>query len=464
VSPADASPSPAPEAPLVLQPDPEADGQAGHASGLAGEDCQLALGRLLEPDQIDLALGGFRARTLGERFQLTNLTLGAYGQCHGDGSVTGQHVALASAWLHLPTGYKVSLEQRQRAEAISATADPGYFTFSDGGYQLTISAAGAQLGEAGRVQLGDRQVAPGQLSAILDALEDVAPYLPLDCFYLPRNGGWDDLAQAGLGDPRALLPADWLVETLEVRAFYPPAAACGQSGPPPATRYFTAKLSGPDGLQTVSFTALAQTPGAAAFPPAVEEASASWGTSRYAFSVAMSPETAGLLPGPSAFADQLDPSFDEACVLQESVLAEDDVTAAGISRPVAPDGYAETYFYGTLERVGAGCSIDYGYEGSASATWTFGNDQGVFIDVVANVTLGASSPARSPGTVNDLAIAWTTEEGAGYAITSFSVVPDFSGVGAEVLTDMAVALDPALDPASLAVTDPEPADVGVLGY
>ena len=95
---------------------------------------------LLAAGDVRLSDSGFQARDLGADFELTNLALGAYGLCQADGTVLERYVSLQTSWTHAPTGYRVSLDQRQSDQAAPPLADPGYLTFSDGGYRFTISA------------------------------------------------------------------------------------------------------------------------------------------------------------------------------------------------------------------------------------------------------------------------------------------------------------------------------------
>lgn len=426
-------------------------------------ECQLPVGDLVTAGDVHLSPSGFVARDLGPEFELINLAVGAYGRCQSDGTVVERYISLQTSWLHRPTGYRVGLDQRQSSEAAPAIADPGLFTFSDGGYQFTLGATRGEISDGGdRTQLGDLEVSRNQLAALTAALADVAPNLPLDCFYLPRLGDWDDLAAAGLGDPRHLIPAEWTLDEFEVRAFHKPVADCGQAAAPPSPRFASLRFSSQDGLRSVTFSVNLQAAGTGSFPATISEYEASWGTDRYALRVSLSPQPSDEIAEPVLLAAALDPTFNPDCSLFSRDLAEAELASVSIGLPEAPDGYEETYFYGTVDRVRPECDREFEYEGSASASWSFANDEGVFINIVANSTLGEAQFVANPGTVNDVAVSWTTLDGTSYAITSFSADTGFAGIGAAMLKQIAVSLDAGLDTSTLTVSEPEPADVGIV--
>ena len=479
--PTEARPEATPEARLEQPLDSPADNQAPAPQAVtakpsndepptadpseSGVECQVPLGDVLANGQLDLSPAGFELRGLGSGFELTNLVVGAYGICQEDGAALDPYVAVQSGWTHTTSGYQVSVEQRQSSEDAPALFEPGYVTFSDGGYQFTIGAGRRPFTSlADRISLGDLELPRTEMEALSATLSALAPQLDPACFFTPRLGTWDDVAAAGIGDPRSLIPDDWQERTFEFRTFYPPADGCASASPMPAPRIFTASFASPDGQRYVNLSAAPPTHGGGSFPASVDEYNAGWGNERYVYTVGLSPQPHDDLPGLVAFAGTLDPSFDETCSLVAGELVESDVETVGIGQPPTPDGYEQTFYSGTLEQVGDGCGLDFAYTGNASATWTFGNADGTFIDVIANSTLGANSPLSVAGTVSPSMVSWTSQSGTGYTITSFSAAPGFAGLGAAALVGLALAVDPALDPSSLVEAPPETGEVGIVSY
>ncbi|MGH2633988.1 MAG: hypothetical protein ACRDG3_11305 [Tepidiformaceae bacterium] len=391
----------------------------------------------------DPAKMGFSPNMLGAGFTLTGVSFASQGNCGPDGKVQDPHLAMTTQWTYGDGGPTVSVTQVQGGAPAPNVVMPGNASFTAGGSTYSVWANSFAGGPVPAFDAGPLPVtsAPGQdasvakpapnipqpdpriADAIDAAIAQLAPGIQ-QCFYRQVEGGWDDLAALGIGDPRGAIPGGFSQQSLNVTRFQAPAAACpSTSAPFDGQANFNATFTNNDSfLQLNAYAAPA--PGAGASPPQatqpgrVGDSYASWSNGTFSFDVTSS--------GPAvtrdvinAIAKALDPNFANACMVASAPMTDSGLAATGVHTPQAPDGYhldsSTLTSTGSTGDCGGSTTPDTGF----ALSWMLVSDRGNVIQATAQ--RGASDGFNSPAIMSDTSLFWTDDSGTAYSVTGLKL-------------------------------------------
>ncbi|MGK2965369.1 MAG: hypothetical protein ACSLFM_07155, partial [Tepidiformaceae bacterium] len=413
---------------------------------------------------IDPAAAGIAMNLLGSGFELQSITLRAQGECDESGNTVNVQPVLESTWTHTATGATVWIQQRESEETANYIDQYMALAWSDGYvFQISVNAGYAYpLMEKEAAMAGDdasRSSFPApefltdeQAAAVLaEALAQIAPGLPQECFYRIVLGDWDDVAALGLGDPRSALPAGYTESYVNVRTLQAPAESCDS---PELEGYYGASFDASFSDSQGGWIGVSayQVPGDQPFYPGSSTAGSvywsdeNWQYNIYGYSADGTPVDAETL---SAIATAFVPAFDGECLAQDRDITVDEIVAAGFGEPVAPEGFTLQKSQAVFNGVPEGCEMpDDVVSGGYRLAWLFADDTGVSIDVSVNRGEPQADDLEAGGFLNDFGAGWTRADGASFNIW-ISAASAEAPLTREELVALAQSVDPSLDPATL---------------
>ncbi|HBL25995.1 MAG TPA: hypothetical protein DD490_04080 [Acidobacteria bacterium] len=301
------------------------------------------------------------------------------------------------------------------------------FVWEDDRYQLHATAA------------------PGRSShqVLLDAIRELAPGLAIDCFSRWTEGSWDDLAAAGLGDPRPAVPAAYAPAGMSLTFYRAPAAGCPPAAPAPAWPLrFSAGFTTPAGAR-LDLAAEWTAETAAERPGRLTATAASWIEDHLAYVVTFTDPA--LDPGTvTAVATALDPAFQKECTRWVAEGSAARLTERGMARiPVVPPGFEEISSSQVLRAAQGGCTTGTPLPTEFAATWVFTAGNVVLeVGAIHDATV-KEDPTLEGLTIADNFVRWTDTEGTAYYVFSHTL-DDGPALGQEDLFAVARSLDPAV--------------------
>ncbi|GAB4331370.1 MAG: hypothetical protein Kow0010_16740 [Dehalococcoidia bacterium] len=410
---------------------------------------------------IDPSAAGLAMKLLGPGFELQSIALRGEGECDDSGQPSNVVAVLDTSWVHPATGVMVWVSQRPSPEVANYRDQYSAMVWADG-YLFQLSAGGgyfypleepvaidgdaATHDAAASKPVEFRVPSDEQVAAVLrEAIAQVAPNVPDQCFYRIEAGGWEALAQLGIGDPRPAIPAGYAEDYVAARILVEPGASCGQ---PELEGYyssgFDAGFSSGDGWISVS-----------AYPLFAGgerlyyggEGSIAWSDGRWQYNV-NGYGSGGPLPAETlrAIAVALSPGVDIACLPVDRELSEDDVVSAGFHLPVVPDSYRLEKQSLVYNGPDAGCD-DGGVGGSYRLAWAFLNEDGDGIDISAyHQEQSPSEPGM--GWIGDGMVEWSNARGTWFHVGAWSANGG-PALTQDELAAIARSIDPEFDPSNL---------------
>lgn len=417
--------------------------------------CSAPLDGVVGGGKLLSGLGNFPATLPDDSFQLTAVSLRAQRlNCDENGAVVR---ALETSWLHRETGSAVTVTQTESSEPVANTLTPYGATFWRAGFAYTVF--GGPLMTAG---VKDMPVAaappdapvsspasPQDASpAIAAMVQQLAPDIPERCFSRQRQGGWDDLAALGVGDPRPALPAGLELVQLNLTTWTPADPAC--PGPRPDPRQtgaaFNAMFARGKGEDMLSISAMPAEAGPGSATGHFGQGGANWTNGRLFFGLGWGGSISDAQARAVALA--LDPAFARACLVSARALTDAEFAALGLRDPVAPSGYLLEAGNRTHVETTGDCASPSSGSGFAVRWLMVSDGRGGVIEV--DVTGGAQDVFGGGAPyVDGQTLVW--HDGRGYLF----LVSGFKGeIARDTLLAVARSVDPGFDESKLEATAP----------
>ena len=249
-----------------------------------------------------------------------------------------------------------------------------------------------------------------------EGISELAPGLSLDCFYRWTAGSWDDLAAAGIGDPRpALHPAP---SNQELRLLYyaPPASSC--AGTVEARNLpleLFARFDQPGGRRIEIRVDWVETSGDAG-PGKISDSGAEWRNGHLAFSVAS--EGKGMNErAVTAIARALDPAFEAACHRRTYELSPEQLALHGLRAPTVPPGFTKLSAKQRVASLPGGCSRDIEDPGEIELSWAFSSAEDLVLEAGASRgTAAARETLRENPLLGEGYVRWKDGKGTSYYV------------------------------------------------
>ena len=439
-------------------------------------ECESPLGDVFEGTAIDPAKLGFDLKTPGDGYRLTGVSVRRVGECDENGKAIGGDVAVDTRWLHEETGLSVWLSQRATDEQVANILRPESAEFWHDGYAYSLGvniyrvmpvdtmavedapavasdagvARGSSSSSAAVARVGDPD--PRGSEIVREIISALAPDLGLECFYRQSDGGWDDLAAEGLGDPRGAIPGGLSEVDVYSSTLLPPADGCNTPTPNYIDDFqFSAHFSNADTTNFVSISIHPVYPELDRGAGRLEYGSLSWSDGTHQFYVsAQLGDTAESNDVVLAVGRALDRGFDQRCILVASPIDAGELEDLGVRSPLPPDGFRIESSTATRYSVQGDCS---GIEGAGEgfrATW-FLYDPDIPAAVEVSAWRGFGDVWRAePNTSTSYGYFWVDANGTGYSLTGGKgQVPE------DTLVAIARSLDPTFDPANLTPVEDE---------
>ena len=411
---------------------------------------------------IDPSKAGFVPALPSSGFTATSISLSVQGKCDATGAANSGDLVLSSSWKHTASGLDAYISQMASSEKIASVFRQDGATFWANGYVFNVNvspyrmlpmdtpatapSAGAGTSGSGAagspVKPGAPQADPRAAEVLRELIGQIAPGLDQKCFWTQSAGDWSSLATVGVGDPRPAIPAGYTQTDLNVIALVAPASGCDTSLKPTDGFNFNAgwqkNANGADfgylGISVYSNRA----PGD--YPGQLSEYGANWSNGSLSFSVYAKSEKPIGTEAIRAIAKALDPSFNEACFIQDRALAESELAGLGFHAAKAPDGYQLNRSSLRVQDIAAGCTRPDGFQSSYNLNWNFQKGADV-INASANRydgnNRGDGSGFQSANSLN-----WTSTEGVSYSVNAYS-----TGISPMVPKDDLIAVAKSMDPA-----------------
>lgn len=404
--------------------------------------CPAPIGDLIVDGAIDPGQRGFRLALLGASFDLQSIGVRGEGPCLGDGTGEPGEIVADSSWWARAESVNAWVGQRTQAEPIPNVLEEGYATFWWDGYGFTVWTGGFWGPVAGGGAPQPSGDPPGQ--AVLEtAIADLAPGLSLGCFYRRVHGGWQDLADLGIGDPRPAVPTSFSESYFDLQFLQAPPASCdpvAQSGSTYLSAAFVHQRSG-----YISISAYSLPEGSEGYPGQLSDWYLSWSNGRYQFWIWGDQE--GNPIGSErlqAIARALDPTFSTACLLQHIELQEADLASHGFHAARPPAGYDVVSSQLFADLVSQACELDLDYRGSYSLWWSFENAAQQVIDASAYRAVGTAQLIPAPPTIGENYLYWMDALGTNYSVYGYSRVGGEYPAQA-LLIEVATSMDPTFE-------------------
>ncbi len=294
---------------------------------------------------------------------------------------------------------------------------------------------------AGRVYTLYATDAPGVSARLVleAAISEIAPGLALDCFHRLTTGSWDELAAAGLGDPRGTIPPDFSPNELRLLYYVPPSATCpGAVKAENLPTVFFASFDHPSGRQLELRAQWGET-AASTQPGMVSDSSAEWRNGHLTFSVAVAGNGFGE-DVVTAIAKALDPSFEAACHRRVLKLSDTQLTSYGFRVPVAPPGFERVTTKQTARLSPGGCSKGSSDPGELDLAWVFTSADDIVLEIGAGT---ASEASKVDLLIGEDYVRWTDAGGTAYYVYGHSL-DEGPGLSQAELFAVARSLDPSV--------------------
>ena len=427
---------------------------------------------------IDPSKAGFIPALPGDGFTPSNVSLSTQGDCGPDGVSKHSALVLASTWQHDATGLGAFVSQRSTDTVVANVMRPDSAVFWANGYEFTVSVngyialpyasrsfgsdSGAAAPEKGGVTsqgASPAMPAPGgeidpRVADVLRQLvSGLAPSLDQKCFWTLAKGDWDAVTAAGVGDPRPAIPSGFSESDLSVMSLVPPAAGCDASIKPTDGFGFNAgwQKSGSNEFSYIGVSVFSNGE-SQPFPGQLNEYGANWSNGTFNFGVYAKSEKPVGIDTIKAIARALDPSFNEACFIQDRELKESELARLGFRAAAAPEGYKLAKSSLRVQGVADGCPKPAGFEPTYALAWTFEGGADTIeasIDHFSGEPTGDGSGFRAPNNLN-----WT-RNGTHYSVNAYSrgISP---AVAMDDLIAVATSMDPSFDIAKLSESPDKP--------
>lgn len=434
------------------------DGGFGSASVPRFDSCRAPLPvGVMAGNGIDLAKAGFVPRLPSAGLAPLSASVAVYAGCDDNGQpLPNGELTLDTAWQHEASGLEAYVSQRKSATPAANVLRDGSATFWADGYRYDVNVnsyaipaaieRGAPAQDLPSGPVADPRVA-GILQSVVSELMESAD--ATRCFWTLGQGSAADLAALGIGDPSPAIPAGYNVSEFNITRYVRPPADCDASIVPTEGTGFYAgwtRNSTPAefGYLGVSVSAMPEGYNDP-WPGSLTQYGANWSNGKFQFGVYAKVEGGLSVETIRAIARALDPSFNEACLIQERQLSAADLARLGFRTPVGPDGYAIIRSSTVAQEIGDGCPKPQGWEPSYNLSWTLERGPDT-IEASASRYGGSAEPAQ--GFIGPNAIWWTDTAGTHFSVNAYS-----RGVSAEVaradLIAVARSMDPTFDESKL---------------
>jgi hypothetical protein len=271
------------------------------------------------------------------------------------------------------------------------------------------------------------------------------------CFYVARNGTWEDLAAFGVGDPRGAIPAGFAPQDAQIRVWTAPAAECNTPSAGLAINFNATWIyQGSDRQFGALFIGGSSVdPKAEKYPGYFGDYGANWQNGKFNFNVGFKIDpSSGSIAGLEAIAKALDPGFENACMMREVPLTPGDLQALGVGVPSAAGYTTESQRAVTTKRTGD-CSgyTDAGPNSvpSLQANWQL--RKGTSTIMATAYAAPPDLPAGTPGYISDANINWF-RDGVAFGVSTYSEGGDKPATR-ETLIEVAKSMDSSFDPSKL---------------
>lgn len=274
------------------------------------------------------------------------------------------------------------------------------------------------------------------------AIAEIAPGLPIECFYRLTSGSWGDLAAAGLGDPRGAIPPSFSAGELRLRYYAPPAAGCpGVVSAGSLPTLFFAAFTHPSGRRLELRADWGES--ATSSPGVLTESSAEWRNGHLAFSLAVDgkPHGEGVV---TAVARAIDPAFDERCHRAARELPDGELAAHGLHFPTVPPGFERVSSKQSAKLAPGGCPTGQADPGVLDLAWVFVSADNVALEVgVSRGAQAAVEAVKNRVQIGEDYVRWTDAQGQTYYVYGHSL-DDGPGLSQAELFAVARSLDPSV--------------------
>ena len=422
----------------------------------------------LGTSSVDLAAAGVTPRVPRSGFELTSLYLSAVADCTPDGAPTGSpRPSLSTSWRHTATGLDVYITQTASSEPAAPVLRPDSATFSALGYLFTVyvNAYPVMPMDTGTTAY-PATPDPRAAEVLREVISQVAPGFDQQCFWVAADGDWASLAAYGIGDPRPAVPGSFKLAEVHITTFRAPQPPCDTSTRPTEGLGLYAQWNAPGGDSLgISVTGL---PAGTTvdYPGYLDQFGANWTARGLQFSIWYgSKDGRGNADLIRAIARALDPSFTDACFIQQRTLSEADLAKLGLRAPVPPAGYTIVTKNLTVSDIAPGCPRPKDFFASYALFWTLEKGADV-IDISVYAAPDSPKPGAFSGWISESNISWMTADGTSFNVSGYSkgVSP---AISRDDLVAVAKSLDPSLDiskleeqPGGGGVVPPRPAPGG----
>lgn len=444
------------EQPSSLPANAPVPGKIG-GQGMAGADaspyypgCRAPLpASVISNGVIDPSKAGFTPNLPGAGFTPLSLSLSVSTECDEVGAPKpGGELALDSSWKHDETGLEAYITQRMSEKRVASVIRDDMASFWANGYVYSVSVNRYQiLPYASKDPVQSSVPAPEGDPRATEVLRALVAQLTgsgdgLKCFWRLEQGDWNSLATLGIGDPRPVIPAGYDLTDSYISVFTPPAGGCDTSIVPTEGASMNANWQNngtSDGYGYIGVSAWAMPEGyIETWPGSFTPYGANWSNGKFQFGVYAQVED-GLAPDTiRAIAKALDPSFSEACLVQERQLSDADMARLGFNDPKGPDGYEVVRSNRAATGIADGCGKPEGWEPQYNLSWTLERGADT-IDV--SVSRYGAGEGNAEGYIAPNSIWWSDAKGTYYSINAYS-----RGISAEVPKDDLIAIAKSLDP------------------
>ncbi len=444
--------------------------------------CQGPLPNVVSGNSFDLSKANFTMRLLGAGFDMVSATITTESLCDDEGKPGETFVVVNTNWKHKETGFDVWLIQRQREKPGANVRFVSSATFWSNGYAFELNVnTGIYYLQKGGVEGGpDITLEPAASTSIRppdspdpriegvlnEAVAQLTPGLPAECFYRQVDGDWADLAKLGISDPRNVIPAGYKEQSSEVFYFTTPPASCNPVAFENQGSFFANWVDESDGKYngSISVNAYALPEGSIPQLGWIDEYSVSWTNGKWQFNVSGNRGEKPLgISTLRTIAKAMDPSFSDACFLRRIDLKPSDLASRGLRDVLAPAGYKVANSQLSAVELPEGCAkVPEAVGNQYSLYWELADGDGNVINASVNRTEGGTDKPAPGGYIDDSVINWTGADGTYYSVSGYSREGG-RGPGRDTLIAVAKSLDPAFDPDGLqegggtAITDARPA-------
>ena len=396
-------------------------------------------------------------------FTPSSVSVAVQGDCNADGTATSGDLVVSSTWQHDASGLTAYISQRVSSTKVASVFRQDGASFWANGYEFSVSvnpyralpaAASSDMPASGSGSSssagGTTSTAPARPAAAADIdpaaavvlrqlVAQLAPGLDQKCFWSQAAGGWDSLAAVGIGDPRPAIPSGYTQTDLNVVALVPPASGCDTSLKPDDG--FSLNAGWQKGTNA-DFAYIGVTVYSAANGQPygqLNKYGANWSNGSFSFGVYAKAEKPVGVDVIRAIAKAMDPSFNDACFVQQRELKDSDLTALGFHAAKAPSGYKLAKSSLQAQDIAAGCPKPDGFQPSYNLAWSFQKGADT-IEASAN-RYGGSGSGSGSGYQSANNLNWSGPDGTSYSVNAYS-----TGVSPTVPKDDLIAVAKSMDP------------------